>query len=73
MPYDYTSFLCNGENKEMLFNLIQKAIEEGQNDLQGKTIFFSNKSQCKKITMVDISVIEELSSDHEEADTKLVA
>ena len=72
VPYDFTSFLRNGENKEMLFNLIQKAIEEGRHDLSGKTFFFSNKSQCTKITRDEISVIEYLASDHEEADTKLV-
>ena len=73
VPYDFTSFLRNGENKEMLFNLIQRAIEEGRSDLLGKTVFFSNKSQCTIITVDDISVIEDLCSDHEEADTKLVA
>jgi hypothetical protein len=72
VPYDFTSFLRNGENKEMLFNLIQKAIEEGRHDLSGKTFFFSNKSQCTKITRDEISVIEYSASDHEEADTKLV-
>lgn len=73
VPHDFTSFLRNGENKEMLINLIQKAIEEGRNDLSSKTIFFSNKSQCTKITRDEVSVIEYLASDHEEADTKLVA
>ena len=57
----------------MLFNVIQRAIEEGQSDLLGKTVFFSNKSQCTKITMDCITVIKELCSDHKEADTKLVA
>ena len=73
VPHDFSSFLRNGENKEMLFNLIQKAIEEGRNYLMGKTVFFSNKFQCTKISAYNKSVIEELGSDHEEADTKLVA
>ena len=63
VPYDFAGFLCNGENKEMLFNLIQKAIEEGRCDLSGKTIFFSSKSQCMKITRDEISVIEHLASE----------
>ena len=73
VPYDFASFLRNGENKEMLFNVIQRAIEEGQSDLLGKTVFFSNKSQCTKITMDCITVIKDLCSGHKEADTKLVA
>ena len=70
VSYDCTSFLNNGENKELLFNLIHKAIEEGRSDLLGNTVFFSNKSQSTKIT---VDVIEDLFSDHEEADTKMVA
>ena len=46
VPYDFAGFLRNGENKEMLFNLIQKAIEEMRGDLlSGKTVFFSKKIQ----------------------------
>ena len=68
--YDFTSFLHNEENEELLFNLIHTAIEEGRSDLLGKTVFFSNKSQSTKIT---VDIIEDLFSDHEEADTKMVA
>ncbi len=35
VPYDFSSFLRNGDNKAMLFDLIQRAIEEGKSDLQG--------------------------------------
>ena len=73
VPHDGTSFLRNGENKEMLFNMIQKAIEEGRKYLLGKTVLFSNKSLCTKIAVDDISIITDFTSDHEEADTKLVA
>ena len=73
VPHNFTSFLRNGENKEMLFNIIQRAIEEGRKDLLGKTVFFSNKSLCTKIGVDDISIVTDFTSGHEEADTKLVA
>jgi hypothetical protein len=36
-------------------------------------VFFSNVSHCRKITSGGSFVTDELFSDHEEADTKLVA
>ena len=73
VPHDFTGFLRNRENKEMLFNIIQRAVEEGRKDLLRKTVFFSNKSLCKKIAVDDISIITDFTSDHEEANTTLVA
>ena len=73
VPYDFACFLRNGENKEMLFNLIQQSLEEGRKELADKTVYFSNKSHCTKITQDEVSIIEGYASDHEEADTKLVA
>ena len=32
VPYDMPRFLKNGENKESLFNLIERAIDEGKED-----------------------------------------
>ena len=55
VPYDFDKFLNNGENEESLFNLIEQAIEEGREDLGERVIFFSNKSECKKITVNEIS------------------
>ena len=31
VPHDSAGFLCNGSNKEMLFELIQQSIEEKKN------------------------------------------
>ena len=45
---------------------------EKKTDLHEKTIFFSNRSHCRKITSGGYFVADELFSDHE-ADTKLVA
>ena len=73
VPYDFTSFLRNGENKEMMFNLVQKVVEEGHDQLFGKTVYFSNKFECTKISKDEVAVVANLASDHEEANTKLVA
>ena len=73
VPYDFTSFLRNGENKQMLFNLVQKAVEEGRNQLFAKTAYFPNKSKCTKMSKDEVTVVTNLTRDHEEADTKLVA
>ena len=31
LPYDMTTFLQNGKNKELLFNLIERSIVEDKN------------------------------------------
>ena len=62
----------NGEYKESLFNLIERAIVEGKGDLSDKTIYFFNQSECKKKARCKVSVSHELCSDHKEADTELV-
>ena len=46
---------------------------EKKTDLHDKTIFFSNRSHCRKITSGGSFVADELFRDHKEADTKLVA
>ena len=56
VPYDFNKFLREKENKEALLNLIEQAIDEGKEDLGNKVIFFSNKSQCKKITAEETSI-----------------
>lgn len=73
VPYDLSSFLCNGDNKEMLFNILQRAIVEGGSQLGDRIVLFSNKSQCTKVAENGVEVLEGWASDHEEADTKLVA
>ena len=72
VPYDFNKFLKNGEYKESLFNLIERAIVEGKGDLSDKTIYFFNQSECKKKARCKVSVSHELCSDHKEADTELV-
>ena len=74
LPADMTSFLKNGSNKENLFNLIKKtAFIQDKVKLESKTMFLSNTNYFSKITQSEMSIIPDKSSDHEEADTKLVA
>ena len=73
VPYHLNSFLRNGENKEMLFDLLQLAIIQDRNQLVGRTVMISNKTQCTKVTHDDVEVLKNWASNHEEADKKLVA
>ena len=74
LPYDMTTFLQNGKNKELLFNLIERSIVEDKNiKWKSSVFFFSNKEHCFKISSDHILQIPEKSNDHEEPDTKLVA
>ena len=73
LPSDMADFLRNGQNKEMLFNLLKTAIIEEKMQLGDKTVYYSNKSWCTKIRSTTSSRVDALVSDHEEADTKLVA
>ena len=57
----------------MLFDLIQRAIEEDKSMLRRKTIFFSNEYHCTRVSEDEVTVAERLESNHEEADTKLIA
>ena len=74
VPHDFAGFLRNGSNKEMLFDLIQQSIEEDRANLEDRTVYFSNKKKiCTMIKEDQVTVLPNLNSDHEEADTKLVA
>ena len=57
----------------MLFNLIQQSIEEAKKSLGERIVYFSNKANCKKITQYEAVFSHQLKSDHEEADSNLVA
>ena len=72
LPADMQSFLRNGANKEMLFNLIEVALKEGEKN-GDKVIYFSNVNHCLKITENEVFIVTEKPGDHEEDDTKLVA
>ena len=75
LPGDMQGFLGanNGANKEMLLNLIKVALKKGKEKIGNKVIFFSNINHCLKITQHETLIITKKSSNHKEADTKLVA
>ena len=62
----------NGASKETLFSLIEVELKEAKKNIGDKVIYFSNVNHCLKITQHVAVVVTEKSSDHEEADTKLV-
>ena len=72
LPADMKSFLRNGANKETLFNLIEVELKEGKKKVGDKVTYFSNVNHGLKISHHVAFVVTEKSSDHEEADTKLV-
>ena len=57
----------------MLFNLIECSIKKDRHRLKERVVFFSNSQHCSKITSEGSCLVPERASDHEEADTKLVA
>ena len=50
VPCDMPKFPKNGENKESLFNLIERAIDESKQHLNKKVIYFSNRPHCRMIS-----------------------
>ena len=70
VPYDIKKYLSVGTNKEELFNLIRRAIAE--NNTRQVTVYFCLRD-CFQIKQRDERPRPDLFSNHEEADTKLVA
>ena len=73
LPYDMTTFLQNGKNMELLFNLMERSIVEDKNKLNERVVFFSNKERCLSISIDQVLQILKKASNHQEAGTKLVA
>ena len=73
VPSDFFSFLKNGSNKVMLLNLLEQAIIEDKKRLGSRIVFYANKSHCTRICSSGSIMVLEFASDHEEADTKLIA
>ena len=65
----------NGENKTRLIDLILTVILERKlevlSSLNSEEMYFSTDGQCHKINRDDVINVPELSSNQEEADTKL--
>ena len=71
IPQDFQKFLSNGANKERLFELIENSWVENREKLSYRVVFFARSDKCRKVTEDGASELEELRTDHEEADTKI--
>ena len=70
--YILRSLLRNGANKDVIQSY-RNCIKIRKEKIGDKVIYFSNINHCLKITQHEAFIFTEKSSDHEEADTKLVA
>jgi hypothetical protein len=71
IPANFTNFLANGTNKERLFELIEEVWKSERNALEDRIIYFSRRNACIKITSQEFENVDELVTNHEEADTKI--
>ena len=71
IPSNFQKFLCNGENKERLFSLMEEVWIEHKELIGNRTVFVARGKQGTKITFDSFEMIMELETNHEEADTKI--
>ena len=72
IPSNFQHFLNNGDNKERLFEVIEEVWSENKYILGDRVVFFARADKCTKIDETGCTNVEELRSNHEEADTKVV-
>ena len=76
IPRNFTEFLKNGDNKTRLIELIKDELIKNSQEilelLSSKMIYFSIDGVCLKITRDTLTEETQLSSNQEEADTKLL-
>ena len=71
-----SSFLPCGENRAILIELICQTMEDGKDeilDLQSEEILIFREEVCRRLNSIEILDFGTLSSNHEEADTKVIA
>ena len=71
IPANLKRFLSNGENKERLFELMEKVWLEGSNELSGRSLYGARASSCIKNENGIAANVPELENDHKEADSKI--
>ena len=71
IPPNFQKFLCNGDNKERLFQLIENTWAENKEAIGERDIYFARGSSCVKMTNESVIRIEALDTDHDEADSKV--
>ena len=77
LPRQWKKFLSSGENKEELMKFLFEAWRKANPKmLNGVEVFITHENECRKFTesanAMICSNIEELTRDHEEADTRMV-
>ena len=75
VPRNFTDFLMNGENKWRLIELMLETVEKNRlkvlNVLRCTELYFSTENHCSKLTLSSSESDDSLSSNQEEADTKV--
>ena len=71
IPPDFENFLNNGTNKERLLELIEDVWKGEAAALGNRVVCFTRQCTCVRLTSQRVETIEELRTNHEEADTKI--
>ena len=76
LPRNFNDFLKNGDNKTRLIELILDVLVQRRNEvleiLKTDELYYSMDNKCYLITNQGVETVEDLSSNQEEADTKVV-
>ena len=76
LPRNFNDFLKNGDNKTRLIELILDVLVQRRNEvleiLKTDELYYSMDNKCYLITNQGVVTVEDLSSNQEEADTKVV-
>ena len=72
-PPDFKKKLCNGDNKERLFQLIEDTWIKNKEMISDRFVYFARGDLCMAITSEGAEEIPQLKTNHEEADTKIVS
>ena len=70
-PPDFQQFLCNGDNKERLFELIEGTWIRRKEIMEDREVYFARGEICTRITNEGADDVFSLQTNHEEADTKI--
>ena len=75
IPQNFSDFLKNGENKQRLIEIMLDTVEKNRlkvlNLLHCTEMYFSIENHCSKFTLSSSEIEDSLSSNQEEADTKI--
>ena len=76
VPKDFQAVLRNGKNKnrliDLLCNTISSPLDRALVILQTSVIYFSKEDSCVQVNALQVTTVDELLSNQEEADTKVI-